>query len=255
MIASHLPALDVVLDLFKSPPPGSAKSEIRFRAEDLSRDARAYLEMHSVQTTLNLPRTRTVQGEESKKPSRSVIVGGYESDAASRRVSRKTSLRSIDGDRIRRSLSFDRVRRKINSPASSASEPAPCPPTREVPAMRPKIAYVLVSPILSTAAGFTTLFSKLKFSQKDREIAPPAGGEFHELTLHPCCCVYGSRDAFTSARKLQRWVNELQSQSGSRFLVIRAETGHFWQEADAVVRLQQGLGEFLKTLGMEDRPV
>ncbi|EXJ59371.1 uncharacterized protein A1O5_12252 [Cladophialophora psammophila CBS 110553] len=247
MIASHLPSMDVVVDLFHSPASGSAESEIRRRATDLSQDARAYLEMHAAPATLTVPRVRGAAGEQTRKPSPGVIMGGYESDAASRRVSRENSRRSIDGERIRRSI--DKIRRKIGSQPSSPTKPlTKAPPTESTPIL-PEIAYVLISPILSMAAGLTTMFSKLRFTRKDREITPHPGREFHELTVHPCCCCYGTRDSFTPAGKLQRWTQELQSQPGSRFVPVRADTGHFWHEAEGIVRLRQGLAEFLETLG------
>ncbi|KIX94037.1 uncharacterized protein Z520_10374 [Fonsecaea multimorphosa CBS 102226] len=258
MIASHLPALGVVIDLFRSPTSGSAESEIRRRALDLSRDAQAYLEMHSGSaTTLTTPRVRSAAGagESARKPSPGVVMGGYESDAASRRVSRENSRRSMDGERIRRSV--DRIRRKIGS--SQPSSPT-APATTKAPAMEesapvlPEVAYVIISPILSMAAGFTTMFSKLRFTRKDRDTNPSPGAEFHELTTHPCCCCYGTRDGFTSASKLQRWTQDLQSQPGSRFVAVSADTGHFWHEADGAARLRQGLAEFLETLGSHNLP-
>ncbi|KIX07540.1 uncharacterized protein Z518_02193 [Rhinocladiella mackenziei CBS 650.93] len=247
MITSYLPSIDIVADLFKSPAPGSAESEIRLRAEDLSRDSRAYLDMHSAGVALTLPRTRSGPENDELKLSRGVTVGGYESDAASRRVSRESSRRSIDGDKFRQSI--DRVRRKLSSrvinPFESEAQPPPGATTFPI---LPQLAYLLVSPLLPPIAGFITMFSKLRFIRKDREIAPPPGKEFHDLTIHPCYCLYGGKDIFTSDRKLQRWAEDLSSRPGSQFVAVRADTGHFWQEAEAIVRLRQGLADWLKLL-------
>ncbi|KIW82845.1 hypothetical protein Z517_02088 [Fonsecaea pedrosoi CBS 271.37] len=256
MIASHLPEVDVVSDLFRSPAPDSAESEISRRAVDLSQDAQAYLDMHSGSATLTIPRVRGGAGEPATKTSPGVVMmmGGYESDTAGRRVSRENSRRSVDGERIRQSV--DRIRRKMISPHQPSS-PAPSAtkaPVVESVTILPEVAYVLISPILSTAAGFTTMFSKLRFTRKAREITHSPTPEFYELTLHPCCCCYGTRDRFTSAAKLQRWTQDLQSQPGSRVVTVSADTGHFWHEAEGVVRLRHGLAEFLDSLGQSAPP-
>ncbi|OAP55116.1 hypothetical protein AYL99_10816 [Fonsecaea erecta] len=257
MIASHLPAVDLVIDLFRSPAPGSAESEIRRRATDLAQYARAYLDMHSGSPTLTTPRVRgssAAVGEPGKKHSPGVIMGGYESDAASRRrVSRENSGRSVDGERIRQSL--DRIRRKIISQPSSPSAQATKDAAVESALVQPEVAYVIVSPILSMAAGFTTMFSKLRFTRKDREIPSSSPKrEFHELMVRPCCCCYGTRDGFTSAAKLERWAQDLQSQPGSRLVTVSADTGHFWHEAEGIVRLRQGLAEFLEIVAQLGLP-
>lgn len=247
MIASHLPARDVVVDLFNAPVPGTVESEIRLRAENVARDARAYLDMHSAEMTLADP------GATTKPSSRGVVMGGYESDAASRRVSRDASRHSLDGERMRQNL--EKVRRKLSSRTVS-NPPEAASKSRGVVAnslvVLPRVAYVLVSPILSTAAGFTTMFSKLRFTRRNGESPGSEGKEFQELTLHPCCCLYGSRDNFTSARKIQRWTEELQSRSASQFVAISSDTGHFWQDVDGAVRLRQGLAEFLRAIDPKD---
>ncbi|OQV01129.1 hypothetical protein CLAIMM_06536 [Cladophialophora immunda] len=252
MIASHLPSVDVVGELFRAPATGSAESEIRRRAADLAQDAQAYLDMHLGSATLTLPRARGAAGEPARKPSPGVIMGGYESDTASRRVSRENSRKSMDKERIRQSL--NRIHHKLNSQPNSPAAPTGKAPAAEDAPILPEVAYVIISPILSIAAGFTTMFSKLRFTPKGPEITSSPGREFHELTLHPCCCCYGTHDAFTSASKLQRWTQDLQSKPGSRFVTVSADTGHFWHEAEGVVRLRQGLAEFLETLGRHNLP-
>lgn len=247
MIASHLPSSDVVVDLFKSAEQDSSETEIKRRAEDLSRDARAYLSMHAAQPTQSPGRGRG-RGQ-GMKPRPEVIMGGYDSDAAGKRVSRETSRKSIDAEKIRQS--FDKVRRKISSQASSTSTPSSAAvPTEEALMILPEVAYLIVSPILSVTAGLTTMFSKLKFTVRGRDIGPSLDEEFHELTAHPCCCIYGNKDSFTSARKLRRWTEELQSRANSRFTAIEADAGHFWHETAGIVRLRQGLSGFLDGLGL-----
>ncbi|EXJ96140.1 hypothetical protein A1O1_01266 [Capronia coronata CBS 617.96] len=246
MITSHLPPVDVVASLFESLIPGSAQSEIKLRAMDLSRDGTAYVDLYMSRMTLSLPGIRGDPGEDVKKSRLGVTVGGYESDAASRRASRESTRKSIDGERVRQSI--ERVRRKIHprggrSPDSETERHR----TESAGLLVPAVAYVLISPLLPPVAGFTTMFSKLQFTRKGREIDTPQE-EYHELTAHPCCCLFGSRDVFTSDRKLQRWAADLSSRPGSQFTAVRVDTGHFWHEDEGSVQLRQGLAEWLKKL-------
>ncbi len=116
----------------------------------------------------------------------------------------------------------------------------------------PQVAYLIVSPILSLAAGFTTMFSKLRFTSKGRQVVLDPGEDFHELTDHPCCCLYGNKDAFTSARKLQRWTEELRSRPSSQFTAVEADAGHFWHEDGGILQLKQGLAGFVEMLTLRN---
>ena len=249
MITSHLPPTQVVIDLFKSPAADSPIAEIVRRAEDLAHDARACFEMRSAQTP---PIASSSPGRRPRDPTRrpkpGVIMGGYSSETTSRRVSRESSRRSIDGERIRQSL--DRVRRKMNpSSGTYSSVPSTEPPALQVPdatrMVLPDVTYLIVSPILSTVASFSTMFSKLRFTMKSSH---PPQEEFHELVVQPCCCIYGSKDAFTSCRKLRQWTKDLTAQPGSRFTAIETAGGHFWHDRDGIMQLKTGIGDFLDGL-------
>ncbi|KAJ4580373.1 hypothetical protein HRR81_002537 [Exophiala dermatitidis] len=250
MVASHLPSIEVVADLFESPTAGSAESEIKLRALDLSRDANAYLTVHnSSSTTLSPSGTGSGQRQQGQSPGRAVTAGGYESDAASRRVSRESSRRSVDGERFRQSM--DKVRQKFRSRGQAghiiASQSEREPELAEKVLLRPSVAYVLISPLLPPIAGFMTMFSTLRFTPKGRRTGP-SPEEYHELTVHPCCCLFGSKDVFTTDAKLQRWAQDLRSRSRSQFTIVRVDTGHFWRERAALEQLRQGLREWLRTL-------
>jgi hypothetical protein len=251
MIASHLPSRDQVLELFKAPTSDSAESEIKLRAEDLSRDAIAYLDMHAPSTSLSISRVRVNKADDSRHSHRAVAMGGYESDVASRRVSRESSRMSLDGERVRQSI--DNVRRKIShhrvtSPRKTESKPPPL--VGDAPIV-PRIAYILLSPLLPPIAGFTTMFSKLHFVGRhggSNTAAPSPSVEFGELTTNQCICIYGCKDAFTSDRRLQRWTECLSSRPNSQFVAIRTGSGHFWQDSDGIVRLQRGLADWLRSV-------
>lgn len=251
MIASHLPPRDQVLELFRAPALDSAENEINRRAEELSRDARAYMEMHMPNPSQSISRVRGNKADDGRQSHRAIAMGGYDSDVASRRVSRESSRRSLDGERVRKSI--DNVRRKISyhrvvSPQKSQSKLRA--PLSESPIL-PRIAYIILSPLLPPIAGFTTMFSKLHFVRRDtgsHATGTSSDVEYGELTNNPCICIYGSKDAFTSDRRLQRWTEALGSRPNSQFEAIRTGSGHFWQDSDGIVRLQQGLADWLQTV-------
>jgi len=249
MIASHLPTRDQVLDLFRAPTADTPENEIKLRAEDLSRDATAYFDMHMPNISLSINRTRGHKADENRHSHRAVAMGGYESEVASRRVSRESSRMSLDGERVRQSI--DNVRRKISHHRVVSPQKSECKvqASSGIDPIWPRIAYILLSPLLPPIAGFTTMFSKLHFEGRNGRpnmATSSSSMEFEELTSNPCICIYGSKDAFTSDRRLQRWTEGLCSRSGSRFVSIRTNSGHFWQDADGIIRLQSGLVEWLK---------
>ncbi|KAK5209841.1 hypothetical protein LTR41_004473 [Exophiala xenobiotica] len=271
MIAAHLPSLGIMTSLFKETKPGSAEGEIRALARDLGRDIKAYFAMSS--SVMNMTVTEGKEADQttpdkdkmlkspnhSRSESRIVTMGGYESDAAGHRSSRDRSRRSVDGDRAKEGI--ERIRRKISHREHRGQHPPTTPSTTmgdpqalsaDSAPILPSIAYLLVSPLLSTVARFTTMFSRLRFTPKmgGTGPAPAPAEEFHELTTHPCYCLYGNKDVFTSDRKLRRWTEELSGQAGSQFIANRAETGHFWQEHDAVLQLRQGIAEWIKGLAL-----
>ncbi len=269
MIAAHLPSLGTMTGLFKEAKPGSAECEIRARARDLGKDIKAYFAMSSSVMTQTVPEgkepdqttrdkdTRLKSPNHSRSESRIVTMGGYESDAAGHRSSRERPRRSGDGDRAKEGI--ERIRRKVShrehrvqhlptTPSTPMGKPQAV--SVDLAPILPSIAYLLVSPLLSTVAGFTTMFSKLKFTPRMGGTGPAPAEEFHELTTHPCHCLYGSKDVFTSDRKLRGWTEELSAQPGSQFVANRAETGHFWQEPEAVVQLRHGIAEWVKGLAL-----
>ncbi|KIV94291.1 hypothetical protein PV10_02073 [Exophiala mesophila] len=281
MITSHLPKLEVVAQLFEAPKEDSAEKEIQRRACDLARDGRAYIEMYTTDMTLSSPRGRRERWDQNGERSppatphqrpqlhHPVTMGGYESDVAGRRVSRESSRRSIDGERVKQS--FDRVRHKMSVRKSSSQQQSPTkilPEDKTERALEakemtrdasivPRIAFVLISPLLPPVAGFITMFSKLKLVTKASNMCNSGpnqehdGGEFEQLVRWPCLCVFGSKDAFTSDGKLQRWTEQLRARAGSQFVSIRTNSGHFWIDSEGIVRLQQGMIDWIAALSAD----
>jgi hypothetical protein len=255
MMAAHLPAVETVAKLFHEPKEGSAAREIVKCAQNVSQDAAAYFLMH-MEKVQRAPLSR--EGQSSpRRPKPGVIMGG--SDSNSRRVSRENSRRSFDGEKIRQSL--DKIRRKVSSP-HSPSRPSPAvsimPETTSASSEQtmhsllvPDIAYLIVSPILSIAAGFTTMFSKLRFEHDGLTKPALAEDEYAQLLKHHCCCIYGSRDSFTSARKLRRWTGDLESRSQSTFVATEVDDGHFWADLEGRHKLKTAISDFLDTCSMD----
>jgi hypothetical protein len=255
MIAAHLPAVEAVAKLLQEVEEGSARNEITQRAQDVSRDAGTYFAMHAKKA-----QRASLSGEDQSSPRRAkpgVIMGG--SDSEHRRVSRENSRKSFDGEKIRQSL--DKIRRKVSSPHSPSrlsstvsivpETTSSVSPHAQDNLLIPEIAYLIVSPILSIAAGLTTMFSKLKFEHDSLAKPAIAEDEYAQLLKHPCCCIYGSRDSFTSARRLKRWTSDLKLKSECTIRVTEVEDGHFWADLEGRHRLKSAIAGFLDTLSAD----
>lgn len=250
MIASHLPSVDTVVKLVQSPTPGSAESEIKLRAQHLSRDLKAHFEVHTDGPLFGQGQS----GEDSTTPpSRSVVMGGYESSTASRRIGRESSRRSLDGEKLRDNI--ERVRQKLKSRITSEREAPGQESEHHEPAALAlsslRLAYLLISPLLPPIASFTTMFSTPRFTRarphsRQSDAYSESGRMFAQLVDHPCCCIYGSKDVFTSHSRLQKWTNDLRHRAGSKFTVVQVEAGHFWQEPGSINALRTGLSSWLQ---------
>jgi pimeloyl-ACP methyl ester carboxylesterase len=258
LITSCLPACDVVSKLFVSPEEDTAEAEIKSRAQITARDLAAYFEMLR-NGSIGRGRSSLRVPDATSPTKRSVAMGGYDSEAASRRISRESSRRSLDGERVRRSL--DRARQRIRTRVSSdqyASKP-PTPPSpqtyepvhREL--VKPEVSYLLVSPLLPPTSLFTTMFSKPTFEKRDsktgRTIIKDNDHKDQKFLQHPTCFIYGGRDVFTSDRKLRKRADDLHQKASATFVSYEvSEAGHFWVEKGASARLQSALKDWVVTL-------
>lgn len=253
MIALHLPSLNFVLDMFRSPRPDSAEAEVRLRASSI-----AQLRNREVQSRQRLERQG--RGRSSLKMSNAihgnshaVSVGGYESESTSRRISRESSRQSLDAG-VRKSL--DRVRQKFVSRRSSSPEDhlAETTGASDVQLVAPQICYLLISPPLPPVSSFTTMFSNLSFAVKKKSSSASttetSGSKPEvEFALHPSCAVFGDRDTFTSHRKLTKWAENLKQKPNSQFQFFDvAGAGHFWQEKNLAEQLKSSIQQWLGTI-------
>lgn len=253
LIASCLPPVELVSMLFQQVQEGSAESEINHRAEKLARDLVGFIEAHHPES-LDRGRPRDQVVDSPSSPSRGLAMGGYESEAASRRISRDFSRRSLDTEKIRRSI--DRTRQRILARTKSDQDinfpSTPCTnPANRSPA--PTIAYLLISLILPPASGFTTMFMRPTFerreSQTQKIVVKDTSPKDEKFAQTPTCLIYGAKDLFTSSKKLQKWARERQSQADSMFTTHEIErAGHFWVEGDVDQRLQASIASWLVSL-------
>lgn len=109
-----------------------------------------------------------------------------------------------------------------------------------------KISFLLVSPILSYALGFVTLWGNLtKLSVQGHNIVTPSLEE--RLPKFPSLIVYGTDDMFTSEKKLQTWTKKLKDTSESQVDVVEVRmAGHFWVEPSFHQKLRQAISEWLE---------
>lgn len=250
MIASHLPSINVVLNMFRSALPDSAEAEIRLRASNIA-------QLRNKQVQYRQRNERQARGRVSLKvsdathgSSHAVSVGGYESESASRRISRESSRKSLDVG-VRKSL--DRVRERFVSRHTSSPDDTPAETmlTSDVQLVAPEICYLLISPLLPPVASFTTMFSSLSFTVKNKSssasaVGVPASKPDMELALHPSCAVYGDQDTFTSQKKLRKWAEHLKHEPNSRFQFFEVnDTGHFWQEEHSVEHIKSSIQRWL----------
>ncbi|CAL5873669.1 uncharacterized protein PFLUO_LOCUS7951 [Penicillium psychrofluorescens] len=110
-----------------------------------------------------------------------------------------------------------------------------------------QISYLLVSPLLPPVSQLLTVFSTLSLnrtSAQGRHIASPRSAD--QLSTHRSLALFGDSDTFTSARKLQRWSDELAHVAHSQFQYRQISgAGHFWREDGVEMRARHALREWL----------
>ncbi len=187
-------------------------------------------------------------------PGRVTIAGGYNSEAASRRIGRESSRISFDGELVRKSI--DRARQRLTKRSnsdrdanSSASSTPATPPPDDV---APNIAYLIVSPLLSPVSALITMFTKPSFERQgpgNHVLYKDKSPKEEKFLNHPTCLIYGGKDVFTSSKKIKRWADELHSRATSSFSAYQVENaGHFWTEPGAPNKLQSSVEEWLSVL-------
>jgi hypothetical protein len=239
--------------LFHQVQEGSAEAEIKHRAEQLGKDMVSSLETHKAGAS-GRGRSDSRAQISPSSPSRGLLVGGYESETANRRVSRETSRRSLDAEKIRRSV--DRTRQRIiaRTKSDQSIHAAQLPLRGQGQGlMAPDIAYLIISPILPPISGFTTMFSKPTFERRDLQSqkvkVKDSTSKDEKFEQHPTCVIYGTKDGFTNSRKVQKWAEGLREKAGASFQSSEVDgAGHFWNEEGVPQRLQTSIASWISSL-------
>jgi alpha/beta superfamily hydrolase len=228
LILQHTPPVPTILQSFHTPAMGTAIDEIVFRARALAG-----------QTNLEgVTRAEAAKGERrSEQKARDhnpgLTMGGDEISPDHRRSSRDVR-RSIDrahslNIRTRfRSVSHRR-REQDGLLVQGTSLP--------LEAMTiPDIGYLLVSPLAAPASTFAAPALAHKVWSRSRDADQLA------ISRHCSFAVYGDHDAFTSAKRLREWCEEMKHQPSSQFSSVQiAGAGHFWVEAGVEEMLKAAL--------------
>ena len=254
LIASCLPPLDLISLLFHEVKADSTECEIKQRAKQMAPDLIAHLEIRR-DRSLSRGRSTKRTRDTGPSPSQGVVMGGFESEAAARRISQESSRRSFDINKFRKSIDRARERVLARKKSDQDVDPAASLVLHEICSeIKPSIAYLIISPVLPPVSGFTTMFTKPTFERSDtwprRIVVKDTSTKEEKFLKHPTCLIYGSKDMFSSSKKVQKWAQDLSSRAGQSFFSHEVEgVGHFWTEEHAAQRLQANLTSWLSTLG------
>ena len=253
MIASRLPSLKIVREFFSHAKVGSAEAEIFLRARNLST---MHIREESNRLLEQQSRGRMLS------PTHAIAVGGFESDASSGRTSRdskqslESTTRTLEAVRLKlssgRTDSSRALRSRIDTPEKSDFIP-------DVTLVLPEICYLLISPLLGPTAAFATMFSNLcftyiptSFTTKGEELSTSIPDL--ELTTRPSLAVYGTKDLFTSHKKVRKWAEQLKQRPGSRFDFREVEgAGHFWHESGVEESMKVAIKSWLTKLQVDGK--
>lgn len=271
MITKLLPPLETILVPFATPPTASAAADIRLRAQHLAEK----------QNTI-LASVRAALAESPMSPRKAAFgplrVGGDEDLRRSQEHGRRSF--SLDAeDKIRKGVaelmqkakshqlglhrkSKDQVAAvKEESDKHNEKEPDSLAPVLDL--VRPRVAYLLVSPPVGWVATLVTMnlggfWGKRPKSTKaedhvrveSRDTKDPwASVERQELVDHPTLAIYGDTDVFVGAKKYREWASKLQSYPRSHFRAHEISTaGHFYMETGTMQRVANAVRAFAAEL-------
>lgn len=228
MMAMHLPSLSYVqATCGQVHEPSSSETVIVSRAQEL---ALSFLDY--------------VRGSMS---SGGVIMGGSETQPSGTRNSVGLSRRSIDLGRVRKSV--DRLRHKLDPERpvlASSSGQSLVHPVEQKMNSRISVSYLLISPLLGPVAGLATMFSRLRFQPRGSRINMNDMTPDQALRSHASMIVYGSKDTFSSPKKIRKWCESLRQGLDSRLRFCEVQgAGHFWHDEDAAQELGLAIIQWL----------
>lgn len=241
MMTAHLPSVAVISNVLNKAQENSSEREIQLRAHELA------------QAFLGWSEARQHRGRSSLRGLETASFGGYESQQASSKISRDTSRRSIDRERVRHSI--ERVRQRLGSKDHRSSEEDKQLDTSlpEIEITAPRIAYLLVSPLLGAVSSLTTMFSSLRFERRDRNTTAARDANVTDieavLSRSSTLIVFGTDDHFTSSRKVKDWCESIKSRPASQMQFHEVEgAGHFWHAKEVNEQLLESITPWLGLL-------
>lgn len=253
MITTNLPSLDAILQPFITPEPGSNAAQIRLRAQHLAEEENLVLgSARAAMLERSAPRSSSkrgvrIGGDEPGSPRKSYESHGRRSfsiDAEEkfRRGVNELIAKAKSGRHGRRPFS-----RESKEPVEAEAPPADESLAKIPDLIRPRPAYLLISPLQGLVTHLATL--SLVPSALTKTKAPEDMAAEEKLVRNPTLAVYGDNDVFVSADKLRAWKERMEARQASQFRGEEIATaGHFWVEEGVLYRMRDLVGEFTDKL-------
>lgn len=242
LIVTHLPPVNMLPQCFSDASRKTSSTEIILRARSLAIQTNERLEEQQHSPRRGRQQRHSSYGFRNSNSHHSIVYGGHESSPDVHNASQ--TRRSIDSiparikDHIhihRRSShkSFTRRSSSYASRQSGSQSTAHDEGDVDWPEIKPH--YLLISPLLpplSSFLSYTSMASLLLLKNPEPDV----------LLDSPTLVVYGSKDGFTSAKKMSAWCKKMRTHarvSASFTWHEQAGAGHFWKEkgaADGLVR-------------------
>lgn len=235
MVTAQLPPLPAILAPFAFAPMDSDTAQIRIRAETLAAQQRDLLS-HASHRGLRVGDGGSPKKSHDGRRSFSLDDAEQMLKRGAHDLLAKTHHHHHHLAPSRRSRSEARS----PAPPAPATAPAQAKPTLSPPAdfVHPRPAYLLVSPLQGIINHLATM---------SRSPSDPAAEA--KLRQNPTLAVYGDKDVFVSASKLQSWTTNMEAAQDSCFrgrLVDGA--GHFWVEEGVLREMKDRIIAFAKEL-------
>lgn len=251
LIVTHLPPVKMLPQCFDDASHKTSSAEIILRARSLAIQTNERLEEQQHTPRRGRQQRHSSYGFRNSNSHHSVIYGGHESSPDVRSASQtRRSIESIPArikDHIhihRRRSSHKSFTRRSSSYASRQSGSQTTAHDEwdiDWPEIKPH--YLLISPLLpplSSFLSYTSMISLLLLKDPEPDV----------LLDSPTLVVYGSKDGFTSAKKMSGWCKKMSSHarvSGSFTWHEQADAGHFWKEKGAADGLVGAIETWVQT--------
>lgn len=238
MIASHLPTVDVLVEILGKSQPGSPEHEVTTRAIELAQVVTGYFETH---TPTNTPATS------SPAPRKvDATIGGSQS------LKNNNNPDTSHFGHLHMRTSIDRVRRKLCKTEYDPSQEMHDISPSQHNIVSPELAYLLVSPLLGPVSSLAAAFSILRFERYDRKSTcardTPVIDPQKVLGAATSFVVFGGHDQFTSSRKVRKWCEAIAMKDSKFEFREVADASHFWFEENSSTELEKAVSSWLKRL-------